>query len=217
MHSPRALALTGTGAVGVALLVFAFLHVSGPTAAISPYRRTISQYALTDAAPAFNLAVLLLAAGSIATMAALVRADLLRVRSGGMLALVLWCVALAAVVYFPKHNWAVGPSFEGTVHRYASVVAFLSLPVAALLIGRTWWIRGRWRTQAAWTWALGLWSLLCFSPIVVAIAVQPWTGISWWRLIPLGAVERVLLISEVGIVLLLAWWAARATPARESV
>lgn len=215
MHSPRALALAGTSAVGVALLVFGFLHVTGPTAAISPYRRTISQYALTGAAPAFNVAVLLLAAGSIATLVALVRADLLPVRSGGMVALVLWCAALAAVVYFPKHNWAVGPSIDGTIHRYASVVAFLSLPLGALLIGRTWWIRGQWRTEAAWTWGLGLWSLLCFSPIVVAIAAQPWTGVAWWRLIPLGAVERVLLISEVGIVLLLAWWAARATPTRK--
>lgn len=214
--SPRVLALTGTAAVGVALLVFGFLHVAGPTAAISPYRRTLSQYALTDAAPAFNAAVLLLAAGSIATTVALVRAGLLPVRSGGLLALVLWCVALAAVVYFPKHNWAVGPSFEGTVHRVASVVAFLSLPIGALLLGRTWWAGRRWRTQAGWTWGLGLWSLLCFSPIVVAIAVEPWTGVVWWQAIPLGAVERLLLISEVGIVLVLAWWAVRATPARET-
>jgi hypothetical protein len=214
VQSPRVLALTGTTAVGVALLVFAFLHLTGPTAAISPYRRTISQYALTDAAPAFNVAVLLLAAGSIATTVALVRAGLLAVRSGGMLALVLWCVALAAVVYFPKHNWAVGPSMDGDIHRVASVVAFLSLPIGALLIGRAWWRRGRWRTQAAWSLGLGLWSLLCFTPIVVAIAVQPWTGIVWWQAIPLGAVERLLLISEVGIVLVLAWWAARATPSR---
>jgi hypothetical protein len=204
------LAILGTGAVVVAVAVLGLLHVVPPASQISPYRRTISEYALTDAAAFFNVGVLLLAAGSVATLLALVGARLLPARSGGVLALLLWSAALAAVVYFPKHNWAVGPSFDGTVHRFASVVAFLSLPVGALLLGRAWWRHPRWRVHAGWTWGLGVWSLLCFTPIVAAIVAQPWTGVAWWRAIPLGAVERVLALSEVGIVLALAWWAARA-------
>lgn len=58
-----------------------------------------------------------------------------------------------------------------------------------------------------------MWSLLCFSPIVAAYAAQPWTGVPWWRAIPLGAVERVLTFSEVVVVLVLAGWALRATRA----
>ncbi len=204
------MAILGSGAVGVAVLVMGYLHVTPPASEISPYRRTISEYALTELGMVFNVAVLMLAAGSVATMLAVVGAGLVPARSGGVLALLLWSVALAAVVYFPKHNWAVGPSLDGTVHRVASVVAFLSLPVGALLIGRAWWAHPRWRVHAGWTWGLGLWSLLCLTPVVAAMVAQRWTGVPWWRAIPLGAVERVLTFSEVGIVLGLAWWAARA-------
>jgi hypothetical protein len=104
----------------------------------------------------------------------------------------------------------MGPSNSGTVHRFASVVAFLSLPAAALLTARAWRTHPRWGGHARWTHGLGLWTFLCFTPIIGAIIVQPWTGVRWWRLIPLGAVERVLTISEVCIVLGLAVWAARA-------
>jgi hypothetical protein len=211
MSAPRLLAILGTAAIAVAVLIIGALHVVPPTSAISPYRRTISQYALTEAGGTFNVAVLMLAAGSVATMLAVIGAGVVPARSGGVLALLLWSVALAAVVYFPKHNWAVGPSMDGTVHRFASVVAFLSLPVGALLIGRTWWTHPRWRVHARWTWGLGLWSLLSLTPILAAVVAQPWTGVAWWRAIPLGAVERVLAISEVGIVLALAWWAAGAS------
>ena len=36
---------------------------------------------------------------------------------------------------------------------------------------------------------------------------EPWTGVRWWRAIPLGGVERLLGLAEVATVLLLAWWA----------
>jgi hypothetical protein len=217
MIGSRVLAVLGMAAVGVAVLLFGVLHAVPPSSQISPYRRTLSQYALTEAAGVFNVAVLLLAVGSVATLLAVVGAGLLPARSGGVLALLLWSVALAAVVYFPKHNWAVGPSAGGTVHRVASVVAFLSLPVGALLIGGAWRTHSRWRVHARWTWGLGLWSLLCLTPIVAAFVAQRWTGVPWWQAIPLGAVERVLALSEVGAVLGLAWWAARAAGHRSLV
>jgi hypothetical protein len=210
MSVPRLLALAGMGAVAVAVLAIGVLHVIPPSSAISPYRRTISQYALTEHAVVFNVAVLVLAAGSVAILLALVATRVLPARSGGALALLLWSLALAAIVYFPKHNWAVGPSHTGTVHRVASVVAFLSLPFAALLIARAWRDHPQWRGHARRTLALGLLSIVCLSPIVVAVLTEPLTGVRWWRAIPLGAVERLLAISEIGVVLVLAWWAARA-------
>jgi hypothetical protein len=133
------------------------------------------------------------------------------VRSGAALALLLWCVGLAAVVYFPKHNWSLGPSIEGTIHRYASVLAFLSLPAAALLIGRAWRGDPRWNGHATGSTVLGLLSLLCFAPIAVAFALSPYTGVPWWRAIPLGGVERALALTEVVTVLCLAWWSLRAS------
>jgi hypothetical protein len=210
MALPRSLAVAGIAAIVVALGMIGALHVTGPSADLDPMRRTISQYALLESGNVFNVAVVLLAAGSAATMLALIRTSLVPVRSGASLALLLWSVGLAAVVYFPKHNWAVGPSTEGTIHRYASVIAFLSLPVAALLIG---WRRrgnGRWRTQAIVTGLLGALALACFAPIAVAFALHPFTGVPWWRAIPLGGVERLLALVEVVTVVHLAFWAIRA-------
>ena len=60
-------------------------------------------------------------------------------RSGwslGSLLGVLWAAALLVIVLFPKHNWAVGPSTNGQIHRVASIVAFLCLPVAVMLLTR---------------------------------------------------------------------------------
>jgi hypothetical protein len=209
MALPRSLALAGIAAVVVAIAMIGSLHVTGPSAELDPMRRTISQYALLETGNVFNVAVVVLAAGSAATLLALIRTGLVPVRSGAALALLMWCVGLAAVVYFPKHNWSVGPSIEGTVHRYASVVAFLSLPIAALLIGRHGRRTGA-RGHATGATVLGALALLCFAPIAVAFALHPFTGVPWWRAIPLGGVERLLALVEVVTVVYLAHWAIRA-------
>jgi hypothetical protein len=144
-------------------------------------------------------------------LAALVGARLVPATSPAAAALLLYGLSMAGVVAFPKHNWAVGPSVNGDIHRFAGLVGFVSLPVAALLVGRLWRRDARWRAYAYTAAALGALSLLCFSPIVIAILTEPWTGVRWWRAIPLGAVERALAFSEVATVLALAWWAARAS------
>jgi hypothetical protein len=189
----------------------AVLHVVPPSADVSPVRRTISEYALLDNGWVFDLAVLTLAAGSVAVLVALVGARLVPAASVGAATLLLYALSMAGVVAFPKHNWAVGPSVNGDIHRVAGLVGFVSLPVAALLIGRPRLRHERWRAYASWSAVLGTLSLLCFSPIVLAILAEPWTGVRWWRAIPLGAVERALALSEVATILALGWWAARAS------
>ncbi|HEX8347727.1 MAG TPA: DUF998 domain-containing protein [Actinoplanes sp.] len=207
--SGSAAAWLGMVAVGVAVTMLGLLHVLPPSSALDPARRTISQYALLDNGWVFDAAVLLLAGGSLSILVALLGVRLLDGRPGAVAALLLWCVSLVAVVYFQKHNWAVGPSIDGHIHRVASVVAFLSLPVAALISAR-----GRTRDPASGryataTLAAGVVALLCFVPIVVAYLAQPWTGVAWWRAIPLGGVERALGLGEIAVILCLGWWAAR--------
>ncbi|MEV0135675.1 hypothetical protein AB0H83_45435 [Dactylosporangium sp. NPDC050688] len=103
---------------------------------------------------------------------------------------------------------------SGDIHRVASLVAFLSLPAGALLAAAP-WLHGAGTRRPARLVALGgVVSLLCFSPILWALLSEPWTGVRWWRAIPLGSVERLLGLAEVGTVLLLAWWAARTRPAQ---
>jgi hypothetical protein len=203
VHPWRMKAVAGLGAACVlaSLSLYAALHVMAPSADLDWMRRTISQYALMPNGWIFDTATLLLAAGSAAVVAALLRASVLSRTAAA--ALGLWVIGLVGVVWFEKHNWQAGPSMSGDVHRVASVVAFLSLPVGALLAAR------RGGGPARWVAVGGVVSLLCFMPILWAVLAEPWTGVRWWRAIPLGGVERLLGLAEVMTVLLLARWAVR--------
>jgi hypothetical protein len=217
MGGMRGLAIGGIGAATIAATLVGLLHVVPPSARVNPMRRTISEYGLLETAWVFNTALLVLAAGSAAVLASLVARGVVRLASLGGVALMLWTASLPAIVLFPKHNWSVGPSMSGTVHRAVALIGFLSLPLAALAIGRAQRSHPRWRTHAYRTLILGWCSLLCFSPLAYAILSQPVTGVRWWRAVPLGAVERLLAVSEVVIVLGLGWWAARAHDGGEPV
>ncbi len=193
------------------VLAIAALHVLPPTNAISPIRRTISEYALHDTAWLFNLGVLALAVGSLGMLVSLARSGLVRLGSVAGAGLLLWCVGLTGVVVFPKHNWAAGgASMSGSVHRVASLIAFVALPIGAIAVAWAWRRSPAWRNYALWTIGFAVLALLCFGVIAGAFALQPLTGIRWWRVIPLGAVERALGTAEVATVLTLAWWSSRA-------
>lgn len=192
--------------VGAALV--GALHVLPATAGISPYSRTISEYALTGNGWAFNLGTVALAVGSLLILIALSRAGLARARSVEFSLGLLWVAALLTVVVFPKHNWAVGPSANGQIHRVASLVAFLCLPLAVLLLTRR---RGAGRGLAA---RCGFWlggvSLAWFTPLVGAWLLGPVTGTPWWRAVPIGLVERGLVLCEVAAVVALGVWVLTA-------
>lgn len=206
-HAVPALAGLGAACVAASLILYGLLHLLPPSAELDWTRRTISHYALLSNGWQFDAATLLLAAGSAAVLAALRRARVLG--RGAAVALAFWVAGLVAVVWFEKHNWAMGASVSGDIHRAASVVAFLSLPAAALLAAAP-RLRAAGDRRPAWLVAAGgVLSLLCFTPILWAVATEPWTGVRWWRAIPLGGVERLLGLAEVVTVLLLAWWAVR--------
>jgi hypothetical protein len=193
----------GIACVLVSLGFYAALHFVSPSAELDWSRRTISHYALLENGWWFDAATLLLATGSVGVLVAALRSGVMR--GGAAVAFGLWVAGLVAVVWFEKHNWSVGPSISGDVHRVASVVAFLSLPVAALWAAA----RSGWEAAARWVAFGGFVSLLCFTPILWAVLAEPWTGVRWWRAIPLGGVERLLGLAEVLTVLLVAGWAIR--------
>jgi hypothetical protein len=202
--------MTGVLAIVVAVVAVGTLHIVPPSDRLDPWRRTISEYALLDNGWVFNSAVILIAAGSLGVVAALLLTGLLRPASFAFAGLALWSAGMIGVVVFPKHNWAVGPSLSGDLHRVASLVAFVALPVGAVALGRAWWRHEVWRRWAWATLGLGAASLLAFSPLLYAIVSAPLTGVRWWRVFPLGAVERVLVLTEVATVLAIAVWSARA-------
>ncbi|GLW05156.1 hypothetical protein Misp01_02860 [Microtetraspora sp. NBRC 13810] len=197
----------GVGVVGVAVAVVLGLEVRYADE-VNPWRRTISEHGLGPDGWLFGAAVGLVAAGSAVIAVSLVRRRIAAAFSVGTLALVTWCVGLAVVAVFPKHDWSVGPSLGGTIHRVGSVMAFVSLPIAALLISRRAWRLPLGRV-VAW---LGLGSSLWVVGITGVMAVASWQGLPWWRAMPLGLVERGLVVTEIVTLLALGVWAA-ARPA----
>ena len=104
------LAGLGVACVAASLILYALLHLLPPSAELDWTRRTVSHYALLSNGWVFDAATLLLAAGSLAVLAALLRAGV--VRRSAVVALLLWVAGLVAVVWFEKHNWAAGPVVE---------------------------------------------------------------------------------------------------------
>ena len=204
----RTFATLGLVGVGLAVVLVGALHVVATE--VSPVSRTISEYALGDHRLLFDAGVLGLAVGSALVLLALVHAGLLRWPSGGAAALGIWSVALVVVVAFEKTDWAVGPSLGGTIHRYASLVAFLSVPVAALALGRRWRGDADWGRFAATSRTLGVLALAVLGAIMVLRNVP---GVPWAQILPLGLAERGLAIVEVAAVAVFALWSLRAVAA----
>ncbi|MFE0026837.1 DUF998 domain-containing protein [Amycolatopsis sp. NPDC059021] len=177
--------------VGAALILT--LQLVPPTDTINATRRTISEYALSEAKWVFDIAVGLIALGSVAGFAAL------RLRGALPAATTvfgtLWTVGLGVIVAFPKNDWAIGPSMSGTVHRFASVVTFVCLPLAVLFAARAVFPAAPGRRLLARLLAVA--SLGWFGIILGAIAVAAGTGAHWWLLIPLGLVERGMALTEL--------------------
>jgi hypothetical protein len=204
----RACALAGVGLVGAGMLAVLALHVLAPE--VEPVRRTLSQYALGPWKPVFDAGVLAVAAGSAAVLVGLLRTGLLVWCSGAAALLAAWSACLVVVVAFEKIDWSVGPTPAGYLHRYASLVAFVCLPAAALALGRAWRADARWAGFAAWTRWLGAGALAWLAPILLGFVLRPLTGVPWWRFVPLGLFERGLALTEVAAVLVMGLWAARA-------
>lgn len=187
---------------------------------VDPIRLTISEYALGDHGWMFDVGLSALAAGSALVLLALLLAGLLRWPSGGAIALAVWAVALPVLVAFQKADWSVGPSVGGYVHRYACLTAFVALPVAALAAGRRWRADPLIGRLATGLRILGLLSFGWLSSIVFGMLLYPLTGVSWWQIVPLGLVERGLVLTEIAALVLLGcapWRTAEVPSARTLV
>lgn len=204
------------GSVGLVLLalcvgIIGYLDLNASSLGVDPIRRTISEYGLHDQAYLFNTAVICLAFGSLAVLAALVVRRTVKAISVASVMMVLWSAGLVGVTLFPKHDWAVGPSASGNVHRVVSLVAFIALPIAVALIVRRRGAAARPVPARVAAWCAVL-AVAWFAMIGVAIVNMAMGGQPWWQTIPLGLVERGLAGSELLAVAALAVWTIRGTP-----
>jgi len=198
MGAGRSVTVASLGSLLAGVVLMLALHVMPPTNEINPLRRTISQYALGPNKWIFDVAVLLVALGSALAFAELIRRRLIRPLSAPVVLGALWTLSLLVVVSFTKTDWTVGPSVGGMIHRYASVVGFVSLPLAVLLV-----VRRVFPDSAGWRaaarvfagLALGVLGLLFFAVLRMAAGGGP-----WWLFMPLGLVERTMALSAVAAV-----------------
>jgi hypothetical protein len=197
----------GAGLVAVVLGVAVVLALEFNALRELTPRRTISHHGLGADGWIFTSAIALLAAGSLAIAVSLVRSRLAGLT--GLLAMAAWSAGLMVVAFFPKNDWSVGPSLSGSIHRVGTVVAFISLPLAALVIARPWRHRG----LALIPFGFGVVSALWFVGIGVTVILGQDSGLPWWRLMPLGVVQRGLAATETAAVVALGLWALRATAA----
>lgn len=204
----RSFGLFGLVVAATSGAVVLLLHVLPATSSVSVVRRTISEYQLTELAWLFNLGVIGVAVGSAAVVAAAALVPTTRptAQAWGVGLGMVWVVGLLLLALFTKTDWSVGPSTAGTVHRWASIAAFLAVPIAVPLLVRATGPRTGAGRAAAWSAAL---SPLWLGWIVVAMVLGG-TG-RWWSVVPLGLVERGLAFTEVVAVLLLAVHLLRRT------
>jgi hypothetical protein len=188
-----AISLSGVAALAIGAALVLLLQVIPPTDEISATRRTISEYGLSDHKWVFDLAVLLVALGSAAGLGVLHSQR--RLPAAAAVLGTLWTVGLLVIVAFPKPDWATvaRSDFGGTLHRIASVVAFVALPLAVLVAARVAFPDSPGRRWLARVLAIA--SLGWFAVILGAVVVAAIDGGRWWTLIPLGLVERGMALT----------------------
>ncbi len=204
-----ALALIGIGAALIALL-----HVIPPTSSIDVIHVTISEYGRTALAPVFATAVILIALGSLCALALFVHAGECRIVSMPSAALLLWVVGMIGVALFPKADWSTGATLSGEIHRAASIIAFVGLAIAIITL--VWGDRvpnaltrarpPRRMSQRARTVAAVCAATASAAMIVLAVyvAVSEARQVEWWTILPLGLLERLLVVLELtGLVALI--------------
>ncbi len=184
------LGIVGLAAGAALVILLAFIP---PTNDISVIRQTISQYGLSDNKGVFNVAVLLVAAGSVLILGTLRQQR--RLPTAATVFGAGWVLGLLVIVAVPKANWALVSGFNagGTLHRAASVVAFVCLPIAVLAAARAAFPCSAGRRSAVRVLAIA--ALAWFGVILGAVVIAAVADERWWQLIPLGLVERGMALT----------------------
>ncbi|GIJ19554.1 DUF998 domain-containing protein [Micromonospora lutea] len=173
---------------------------------LDPVSLTVSDYAVSDSGEVIHVAMLLLAAASAVLIPALGRLDHLQrghpagrpalSGRGGRAAqwlLAVWAGGLLVSGLVPTNPPGTDMGTAAYVHRYASVVAFLALPIAG------WLLAGRLPAGARtglWLRALTVASLL----LAVTMAWSAYPGDRAYY----GLIERALILAEVALLTVVA-------------
>lgn len=208
MPGSRYSGLFALGGIALAALLAVVGHLA--VDGLDPWSLTISDYAVSDRGGPIDSAMVVLAVASAVLVPALSgtrpRWDGAprkgrRARLAETL-LVIWVGGLLLAAAVPTNEPGLPMDTAAYVHRYASVAAFLALPVAG------WSIAGRLPAGAAGRWIRGL----ALASLALAAAMV-WSAYPGDRVL-LGLVERLLIVVEVALVATVAVALTAVTPAR---
>ncbi|GAA1806119.1 hypothetical protein GCM10009682_29960 [Luedemannella flava] len=197
--TPRTCAVASLLSLLVAVVATVFGHIGlGP--GYDPLTLTVSDYALSDRGAAIEAAMVALALGAPALPAGLVAAGA-RVRVLPVVLVGVWSVGLVIAALVPTDPvTATSMSTAAYVHRYASVSAFVVLPVAVCLLAR-----------------LGLSARTRHAVTRLGVVCIVGLGVFWYVSFPgdrvlMGLVERVLIGVELLMLAVLSVGLLRAGP-----
>ncbi|MFI7215290.1 DUF998 domain-containing protein [Micromonospora maritima] len=205
MRGARRSGLLALGGIALAAVLAVIGHVE-VNDDLSPWSLTVSDFAVSDRGGVIDTAMAVLAVAGLVLLPALRRCG------AGRLPLALltaWSAGLLAAAVVPTNEPGTPMDTAAYVHRYASVLSFLALPVVGWLLarrlgaGHAGWLR-------AWTVA----SLLLAAAMI-------WSAYPGDRAL-IGLAERLLILAETALLTTLALAvsrrgegrAAALTPAR---
>ncbi|SCG42738.1 DUF998 domain-containing protein [Micromonospora inositola] len=190
----RALLALGGIALAAALAVLGHLEVNDD---LDPWSLTVSDFAVSDRGGVIDAAMAVLAAATAVLIPVLPRVGAGRPAE---VLLAAWTAGLVVAALVPTNEPGAPMDTAAYLHRYASVVAFLALPLAGWLLARH---QGR---AAPWLRALALTSLAFAAAMV-------WSAYPGDRVL-IGLAERLLILTEVGLLAVVAASCAAVTPVR---
>ncbi|MEU5783739.1 DUF998 domain-containing protein [Micromonospora lupini] len=184
-------------ALAAVLTVIGHLEVNDD---LNPWALTISDFAVSDRGGVIDVAMVVLALATVALLYGLRRAHPPRPRSSPTAELLLgaWVGGLLLAAVVPTNEPGTAMTTAAYLHRYASVIAFLALPVGGWLLAR----QDRLASAARTLRTLVLLSL-------VLAAAMVWSAYPGDRVL-IGLAERLLILTEVAVLATVAVVQARA-------
>ncbi|MET7821995.1 DUF998 domain-containing protein [Micromonospora zamorensis] len=204
MPVTRSTGLLALGGIALAALLTVIGHLE-VNDDLNPWALTISDFAVSDRGGVIDVAMVVLALATVALLYGLRRADPPRSRSARTAELLLgaWVGGLLLAAVVPTNEPGTAMTTAAYLHRYASVVAFLALPVSGWLLAR----------RPALTPAARTLRTLVLLSLALAAAMI-WSAYPGDRML-IGLAERLLILAEVAVLATVAvTQTRRVTPAR---
>ena len=165
-----------------------------------PLKLTISDYALSNRGVTIEIAMVALALGAPALLAGL-RAVGVAIRGLPVVLMSIWSVGMLIAAIIPTDPPEVAVmSTAALIHRYASVAAFVALPIAAAVLAAR---------------ATGLGARLVSTVRGLCVTCAVGVALLWYVAFPggrvmMGLVERSLVVVEIAILTVLSIGVFRA-------